>query len=170
MLWEAELWVVAVSALLMWLPQNVQHEGAHALVAKFYGATDIAIWPFPSKRLSGRFTWAHVQWRWTESVRPAQRASLAPQVLNTLLLLALFAVFRLWEIPHPLFSILTAWYLVNLIDGAVNFATVYWLELPTGTDVGSFFHKHPAVQPDFAREVGMFWHMTAPLPLVLPWI
>lgn len=46
-------------ALLLWMPQNVIHEGSHALMGRTMGWRIKRFWPFPGCRL-GYFTFAHV--------------------------------------------------------------------------------------------------------------
>ena len=89
MLLTALLW-----ALPSFLIHNIVHEGAHALVALWSGASDVKLWPFPGRRL-GYFTFAHMTYtfRGTSYVR-LRWVSIAPVFAEALwLALALLALF-----------------------------------------------------------------------------
>jgi hypothetical protein len=132
---DATWWLVALSALALWLPQNLAHELAHGAVARFYGAKDIEIWPFPGTKL-GYFTFAHVQWTWTEM--PTRTGlglvSAAPQMANTLVLLLVTLLWQLVTMPTWVLSVLAGWAVVNFVDGAVNLSTFYRLQPKVTTD------------------------------------
>lgn len=69
-------------ALPSFLLHNVIHEGSHALVALASGATNVKLWPFPSRRL-GYFTWAHFTYDGTLSDVDSAQVSTAPVSFET---------------------------------------------------------------------------------------
>lgn len=126
MVWNTVWWIDLIAALALWLPQNAIHEGAHAVAARHWGGKIIEFWPFPSKKL-GYFTFAHVRWQWAEG-HPDETAdgvvAIAPQALNTLLLMVIFIIEP--RISNPVASsILFGWALTNFVDGAYNLSTLY---------------------------------------------
>ena len=123
---DANLWIVGVTALALWLPQNAAHEGAHCLVHKWAGDEILGFQPWPGRMADGSFAFAHMSYRRTRPV-PARLdgwCSSAPQVSNTLVLLLLLPL-HLVSVPQVLLSLLTGWALVNFVDGAVNLGTFY---------------------------------------------
>jgi hypothetical protein len=126
MVWDTIWWVALISAVGFWLPQNVIHEGAHAVAARHWGAKIISFWPFPSKKL-GYFTFAHVRWQWGE--RHVDETAdgviaIAPQALNTLLLMVIL-IFAPRIENQVAFSILFGLAVTNFVDGAYNLSTLY---------------------------------------------
>jgi hypothetical protein len=124
--------MVLLFALLLWLPQNVAHEGAHALAHRLCGDEVTELWPFPGWR-SGSFAFAYMRYRTVSGRKTrAQEAlcAMAPQLLNTVVLLLTMPVHRL-ELSGWVLNLVAAWSLVNFVDGAVNLSTFYrWGERP----------------------------------------
>jgi hypothetical protein len=129
------VWASFVAALIFWLPQNLLHEGAHAMVAKRYGAEITRVWPFPGRMPNGEFAFAHVLWCWTAGT-PGTHAqaliAIAPQLSNTLFLIVAVVLMALVgdEMPTLVAAILCGLAITNYIDGAVNLSTFYRQEPP----------------------------------------
>jgi hypothetical protein len=165
------LWVVALTALLLWFPQNAQHEGAHALMAKRYGATITRFTPYPSWS-TGYFTFASVAWKGGEyDARGRALISVAPQATNTAILL-LLALVRFGANPSEVVvSILAGWALVNYVDGAWNLGTFYKPEPPEDrkrTD-GWSFQRNMGLNKWLCRGLTAVWHVGFGALLFLAW-
>jgi hypothetical protein len=118
-------WLVVVASLLLWLPQNAVHEGAHCLAHKYAGDEIVKFWPFPSWAL-GSFSFAYMSYRRRTPVSPHLDGfcAAAPQIVNTCVL-ALLIPLHFISLPPWLFSICAALVIVNFADGAVNLGTFY---------------------------------------------
>jgi len=128
MLFDATLWwVILITGVALWIPQNAQHEGAHLLAAKHWGAETVKFWPFPGKMPNGRFAWAHYVYRGGKFDQTAMGlVSIAPQFTNTVIMSLLLGLrWRFPEMPTVAASILAGWYLTNFVDGAYNLSTFY---------------------------------------------
>jgi hypothetical protein len=149
----------ALTAVLLWIPQNAAHEGAHCVVHKFAGDEITAFWPFPGWHRGGYFTFAHMGYRRTTPVAPVVDGfcAAAPQITNTLILLALLPL-HLVRTPGWLFAVLTAWALVNFVDGAFNLGTFYYATPRKGTD-GWRAAKSWGVNPWVCRGLTLVWHL-----------
>ena len=127
MIWETLFWLLPILVLVWWIPQNAQHESAHAVAVMHWGGDILRFWPFPGRMSDGHWSWAHVEYRWTNG-RPDITAdgvvSIAPQFLNTVTLLVLLSISR-WDIGLIPNTILCALYITNYIDGAYNLSTFY---------------------------------------------
>jgi hypothetical protein len=175
------IWLVALTALVLWPVQNAQHEGMHAFMAKRYGAviTKMVLWPTDADdKFSVAFwrkghTWAYVQWSggdWSEHRRAA--VSIAPQATNTLVLLVLLGVRVALEFTAPIewvFSILAGWALVNFIDGAVNLSTFYKSEPERKSTDGWSFQEHAGLNKWLCRVGAGVWHLGFGAAILLPW-
>jgi hypothetical protein len=173
------LWVTSLTAILLWPLQNAQHEGAHALMAKRYGAkiTTFVVYPtgadnsFSLAFWRQGFTWAHMSWKGGEWARPGRAAiSIAPQAANTLALIFLGAV--RWFVESPvLVSILAGMALVQFIDGAWNLGTFYNPEPEEErkhTD-GWSFQRHSDTNKWVCRVGAAAWHLAFGALLFLAW-
>lgn len=164
------LWVCVVTALLLWLPQNAQHEGAHALMVKRYGGTITRFTPYPSWK-NGHFTWASVAWEGGEYTTKGRAAiSIAPQATNTALLVLLGAVWLSTDLPEVAASILAGWAFVNYVDGAWNLGTFYKPEPPENqkyTD-GWSFQRNMGLNKWLCRGLAAAWHVGFGA-LLFPW-
>jgi len=162
------LWF-ALAALLLWLPQNVQHEGMHALAAKRYGASITKLWPFPSRGEDGHFRFAYVLWEGGEYTdREYGWISAAPQIANVAVTVLLLPLLHLVALPAALFTILGAWAVVNWFDGSVALATFYrrapdeespswWPGYAEHTD-GWKWQRCLSVSPWVCRGLAVLWH------------
>lgn len=172
MIWHESIiwWGLVVSALAMWLPQNVQHEGMHAALAKYFGADDVKIWPFPGKQL-GHFTWAHARWRWTKPVTVEQEAytAIAPLLANTFVIFLVMTILSAVETSSVVFTVMTAWAVVNFIDGGYSLLTFYKKvpEKPR-SDGWVFTMKHPGTTPFISRFLAVSWHIAFAVQLFSP--
>ena len=172
------LWLVALAAALLWIPQNATHEGAPALVARFYGATITKILLYPNDE-DGKFSftpwaaghaWARVWWKggeYTETQRGY--VSLAPVATNTTIVtLIILAKYMIPDMPVVMASILAAWALTNFADGAFNLGTFYRKE-PKETTDGWGFQKKLGLSPLVCRVGTVMWHLGFGSLLLLPW-
>lgn len=129
---------------LWWIPQNLQHEGAHALTAQYFGATITKIWPFPGM-ISGRWVWAYVQYVQVVRFTSVQEAlvSAAPVITNTVSLIIYFThlafLSPLLASYVVLNSFLAAWAINNYVDGAYNLSTFYRRAPKMSTDGWKFW-------------------------------
>jgi len=117
--WQSVLIAVGTS-LVLWLPQNVQHEGAHALLAKIYGSVITEFHPYPGK-LNGNSVFAYVRFSNPRKFTNPERAwiSGAPWAANTIMLI--FLAIANSQIHNPIVSaILAGWMINNLADGINN--------------------------------------------------
>lgn len=90
------LWIALVTALVLWLPQNAQHEYAHVAAHRHWGAFTWTFTPYPSWKL-GYFTWAHMTYL-QDPERPLSdmargACAIAPQALNTVVLSVLLGIY-----------------------------------------------------------------------------
>lgn len=153
------LWLLPLVAVALWLPQNAQHEGMHALAAKHWGATITEMHLFPSRKL-GSFAWAYVRWEGGDYDKTARGLiSIAPQFANTVILSLILGL--RWRFPdmHPVANtILAGWFTVNFVDGAVNLATFYRPTPKPSTD-GWSFADHLKLSPTVCRVTTVAWHL-----------
>lgn len=123
------LFHILIAVLCLWLWQNIQHEGTHAFFVKIFGGKIIAFKPFPTwadgKILPQSF--ASVSYRYNEPFTSKQNAliSIAPQLLNTILLTILFGMLNWFSLPYFAIIIFTALYVNNFIDGAFNLSSIF---------------------------------------------
>lgn len=171
MLFEGTLhWLVVVIALVLWLPQNAAHEYAHVVAHRHWGALITAFVPWPTWK--GGFTFAHMSYRQLKE-RPLEKTaegvcSVAPQVVNTVVLSMVIALrWRFPEMPEILASILTAWALVNYVDGAVGLATFYRRSPKPSTD-GWSLQRTWNLSPWTCRAVAASWHIWFGFFLLIP--
>jgi len=174
------LWLVALAAVLLWIPQNAQHEGMHAFIAKRYGAEIVKMVLYPTDaddKLSFTFwkeghTWAYVQWTGGNFDDKARAVtSCIPQVTNTLVLFLLGGVRFLIDPSPVVVSLLAGWALVNFIDGAWNLGTFYRPEPEEerkSTD-GWSFQKHSGLDKWLCRGLSACWHLGFGALLFLAW-
>jgi hypothetical protein len=172
------LWVIALTALLLWPLQNAQHEGMHAFMAKHYGAeiTKMVLWPSDADdKLSVAFwkpgfTWAHVQWKGGDYDDAGRaRISIAPQATNTVVLVGLGLVRFLINPSELVVSLLAGWALVNFVDGAVNLATFYRPEPDSKHTDGWSFQHRAGVNKWVCRVGTVGWHLGFGAMLFLLW-
>lgn len=134
--------LVGALSLAWWIPQNLQHECSHAIVAQHFGAAITKIWPFPGM-VDGRWYWAYVQYVPVVRFTPWQDAmvSAAPVIANTIMLVlyTLHFSFAVWPGSLVINSLFTAWALNNFIDGAFNLSTFYRPEPKMSTDGWKFW-------------------------------
>jgi len=171
------LWLVALVAALLWIPQNATHEGAHALVAKFYGGSITKILFYPNDK-DGKFSftpwaaghaWARVWWEGGEyTAHQRGYVSLAPVATNTILVTLLIVARLVFpDMPPWLASILAAWALTNFADGAFNLGTFYRSEIKSSTD-GWGFQARLGLSPLVCRIGAVVWHLGFGSVLLLP--
>lgn len=113
--WWQFLLVIGLS-LLFWFPQNVFHEGCHAIAVKFRGGKITAFKPYPHKR-DGKLYFASVSWSINKELFPRERAliSIAPWIGNEAVLLICFILNT--AISNPVATaILFSISVVNFID------------------------------------------------------
>lgn len=175
------LWLVALVAVALWIPQNATHEYAHAFVARMYGATITKVVLYPNDE-EGRFSWtpwaaghawARVWWsggEYTESQRGL--VSLAPVATNTVILIALIAARSTLDVAfgtsEVVASLIAAWAVTNFADGAYNLATFYRIEPRESTDGWGFQRRMEL--PVWACRVGaVAWHATFGVFLFVFW-
>ena len=156
MIWHAPLWMIAVCALLLWLPQNVQHEGAHALVARIYGHRITMFRPWPTRLGDG---WAfaamaHSGPRLTDRAYGLIYA--APIIASTLVLVATYIALHLVEPGGWLAAALAGWALTSLVDGSVWFLTYARLS-PSMAKDGWKVLWYWQLSPWMGRVVGLCW-------------
>jgi len=126
------MYLILIAVIIMlWLPQNVIHEGSHGLMAKCFGGKDIKLYPFPRWDGTSWFPkyFAYMTYRFESGsdISNRQRAliSIAPLMTNTFLML-LFIIFLSASIPYQFVNItLVAAIMVQFIDGAVNLSSVF---------------------------------------------
>lgn len=179
-----QLAIMAAVALLLWPVQNAQHEGAHALMVRLFGAdvTKMVLYPtnanneFSLAFWESGFTWAHMSWSGGEEFTHRQYASIsiAPQMANVIVL-ELLCITRLvlGDDANPwLLSILAGVFLVQYVDGAVNFSTFYkwWIvEDADKTSDGWSFQHHTQVSPWICRAMALIFHLGFGAALVWWW-
>ena len=121
MTWWAFVLVTLVTALVLWIPQNYQHEGLHALFAKLYGGYNIKVRGFPHKGSDGKWNFASCSWNNTRKMSDRERSNicLAPWAGNFVLVILLSLGNHFG--PHHFGSaVLLGWTINNLVDGANN--------------------------------------------------
>jgi len=142
MLWNIIIpWLIPIFGILMWLVQNLQHELAHAIVAKSSGAKIIEIWPFPSKKL-GYFSWAYVIFYFEKSPSRIQEGfiSAAPFIAAgiNMLLISLILGFHGMIIHPALSTFLCVMFVTNLVDSSYGLSTFYRKKPKISTDGWKF--------------------------------
>lgn len=134
--------LVGAFSFAWWIPQNLQHECSHAIVAQHFGAVITKIWPFPGM-VEGKWYWAYVQYVPVVRFAPWQDAmvSVAPVIANTIMLVlyALHFLFAASAGSLVVNSLFTALALNNFIDGAFNLSTFYRPEPKMSTDGWKFW-------------------------------
>lgn len=121
MTWWAFILVVAGTCLLLWFPQNCQHEGLHALFARRYGATITRFRPYPHRDPEGGWNFASVSWINSRKMTDKEKSNIcfAPWVFNGILVILLSLGNHFG--PHHFGSaVLLGWTINNLVDGANN--------------------------------------------------
>jgi len=131
MIFDSIWWVVAITALVLWFPQTVQHEGMHAIAARHWGATITTFKPYRHKGTDGKWRWGAMSWEGGDYDDTARGLiSIAPQFANTVILCFIIGVrWRFPDMPQVLASILAGWYITNAVD--------------CGYSIGVFFRKQP---------------------------
>lgn len=181
-------WFVPLMALAWWFPQNVLHEGSHALVYKALGYKITDFKPYPNRKRTHDdegnplpwykgWSFARIWSEWPED-RPKEEkppqwargmAMIAPVLTNTLFLLALCVPCSLtgtW-----VHGILAGLMITNLVDGGNNFRFMVLSDDGEHTsDVWKFTYK-VAWSPWVMRVVGLLWVIGFALALFLkvPW-
>jgi hypothetical protein len=155
------LLAAGLTALALWPLQNVQHEGAHALMAKHYGARITRFTPYPNWK-SGRFTWASVAWEGgTYTSEGRAFISIAPQAANTWVLFVL-ALLSTAPLTPYVTAVLTGAVITQFVDGAWNLGTFYkwWIkeDYDKHTD-GWKFQMHFYLHPTTCRVGAAVWHL-----------
>ena len=137
-------WIVLLCSILpLWLLQNTIHKLAHSLTIYMGWKWKFSIYPFPSKRLDGRFTFAHVLYEMTEESKMPSKygialVSIMPKITNILFILKaqLWAVFFM-EIPSiSLIALLFS--LFNFIDFAFGALQIFRSKLDNAIDIWDF--------------------------------
>jgi hypothetical protein len=139
MIWSVTLWLLLVFILALWLPQNVIHEGSHALTAKILGAEDVKLYPYP-KFEDGKlkhFAWMTYRFDKAQEEWVYSTISIAPQVANVFIVILCTTLLLLVSMPTVLFTFLLALAITNFIDVIVNTSSVYRKE-PVFNDVWKF--------------------------------
>lgn len=126
-------WLVLAAALVGWFFQNVQHEGAHRILAEHWGATITKFMPWPvnaDDKFSLAFwrkghSWARLRWEDAEYDRTARGIiAIIPQAMNTAIMCFILGVRWRWPEMHTVAaSLLTAWYILNIVDGGYGLGT-----------------------------------------------
>lgn len=171
MIWhDTILWLLPILVILWWIPQNVQHEAAHALAAKHWGAEITRFWPFPSWDHGQFQNFAHVRYSFFTSVDETARGciAIAPQALNTLVLCLLFTVRGVFDLTPVGNTIVAALAVTNFVDGAVNLATFYRLQPKAETD-GWKFQRLWGFKAWKMRVATVLWHLWFGLFVLIPW-
>jgi len=105
------MWVI-----ILWVPQNCQHEGAHALMARYLGVTVIKFWPLPGRNASGKFVFAHVRYdtKMYVDLPLTKKAfiAIAPVPVNLFMLIVSTIFFVIWPCQE--------WLLVIIVVNAVD--------------------------------------------------
>jgi hypothetical protein len=162
-------WLVPIVAVALWIPQNCQHEGMHALAARHWGAkiTEFVFWP--SKK-AGYFTWAFVRWTGGSYDDTARGLiSIAPQFANTVILCLILGMrWRFPDMPPVAASILAAWFLTNFVDGAYNLSTYYRKVPESPRSDGWSFQSRLQLSPATCRLATVAWHLWFGFHLFLP--
>jgi hypothetical protein len=176
MLFDSWLWILV--SILWWLPQNVQHEGAHVVAYRAAGAeiTEFVVYPtnqagdFSLKFWVSGFSWAHMRARYSSPDRTRlanAMTAIGPQLTNTLLLIALILV---WPMTSGLVAaVLTGLYVNNFVDGAVNLSSYYRPEPADEnkhTDAWKF-QRVLGLNRWFCRGCTALWQTSFALPLIL---
>lgn len=107
---------------------TIRHEGAHAIVAKLYGA-EILEFKFLPFRRDGRFYWGYVGWHGDLDAAQVSVVKKAPYLVNVLLVVVWFVVSRAYAFEQfHWFAFTTAMLLVSpVIDSAYNlFKALVW--------------------------------------------
>jgi len=119
--------IVLLASLILWLPQNCIHEGAHAIMARIFGWKTQKFWPFPGYTASdGQFRFAYVLWApGNPTISTTKRALIysAPVLVNTTLicsLLFIVIITYICEASGIVAAILMGWAINNFVDGANN--------------------------------------------------
>lgn len=157
------IYLALVLIPVIWLWQNVQHEGCHALMAKYFGATIEKFYPFPvwDDDILPR-VWAYMQYSMPKDAAPltnTQRALIyiAPQIANTVLLWIFVLAFSFtgWVGLVPFM-------LTNYIDGAFNISTLYRSKERMNEDFlsdGWGFAKYTGWNVTSLRICAVIWHI-----------
>ena len=169
MLTGTTLWIVGVTILCLWLPQNAQHEGMHSLAAKYFGAEITRFTPYPNWK-NGHFAWASMAWKGGE-YGPLGRAfiSIAPQLANTVLLTLLLVAQVVLTLPTVIASVLAGWTIVNYLDGMWNLGTFYKPEPEQKYTDGWSFQENTGINKWACRVGAGIWHVLFAALIVLPW-
>ncbi len=114
--------------LLLWFPQNVQHEGMHAIAVKMFGAYDIKLRPYP-KWEKGKWWpkyFALMTYKIDKKMEDWQSGlfSSAPQITNTVIMSVVIFILLFSSLPVWLTSLLFAIFIVNFIDGGANLGSL----------------------------------------------
>lgn len=156
--------------LLLWIPQNVQHEGMHALAAKSFGAYNIKMRPYP-KWEEGKWWpkyWALMSYRTDGSLSDKQYGliSCAPQLTNTVIMIVVASILFFVTMPTWLTILLFAVYVVNFTDGCFNLSSLYKME--GGNDAWTAI-KYFNIKLTAGRAIVTVWNLTFIL-LGLGWL
>lgn len=148
-------WVSLLLALILWIGQNAQHEGAHALMIKRFGGVLLEMRLLPSMS-EGKFYFAYVVYRGAFSSGQSAAISIAPQALNTAILCLLTILYWAVDLPAYLLVPVAAVFLLNLVDGGYNLSTFYRRVPKLGTD-GWAFQEGTGINPWTLRIVTVIW-------------
>ena len=173
MIWLSIIWLMPIFIILLWLPQNVHHEGSHALAAKLFSATDVKIYPFPEWSDSwfpDRF--AHMTYKLDPDNMPSENEraiiSFAPQLTSTFWIVVLILVLIYVNIPLWLYTLVSALIVVNFIDASVNLSSVFRVIPKDNQDTWNFI-KYIGIKVWLMRIIILTWYMIFGSAIFIPW-
>jgi len=166
-----EIFLLLLFVLILWLPQNIQHEGMHAIIAKLFGAEEVKIYPLPTW---GPKSWipkyfAYMTYRnLPKDTSDFKRGfiSCAPQIANTLVIAFVILANIILPLPAMLSIFLFALILVNFIDGATNLGSLLVRKEGHSNDAWDAI-KHFKISTGVGRIMVFFWYLILGIPSLL---
>ncbi len=164
MIWVfSTTWLLILFIVLLWFPQNIHHEGMHALAAKFYGAKEVKLYPFPEWSDSWFPDYfAYMTYRFEYGDEPTDRSraliSGAPQIANTLWLMILLPILAYVSMPLWLYTFVSAFIVVQFIDAAVNLSSIF-RKIPRANQDTWNLVKYAKINPWVMRVIVLVWYI-----------
>lgn len=118
-------WIVTLIAILpFWFLQNCIHELSHGLTIYLGWKWDFSIWPFPSFRMDGRFSFAHTTFSRTEESKDLKESDWAlvfamPKFIN-ILFISVFSVLAAAVSNDTITMLMLTFVWANFIDFTVG--------------------------------------------------
>lgn len=166
-------WLIIVFCLVFWIPQNVFHEGSHAIFIKLFKGKILEFFPFPSKRLDGMFSWAHIKYQYQKDMSETELGLISSGPLMMSFLMIIITSFLIFQFNlNPVVdSILISLYITNWFDASYNLSTFYRKPYSKPMTDGWRSAKHFNILTSHARIFTFGWQTIFGSLIFLPlWI